>query len=338
MRPQFQVALPKQIPVERFERVVMTAVNMNPTLAAADRRTLFNSCMKCATDGLLPDGREAALVVFGRDVVYMPMVFGIIKKLRQSGEIAAISARIVYEKEAEAGRFQFIISDGEERLTHEPILIGERGKPVAVYATARFKDGTVQNEPLSYADVEKVRSASRSKNSGPWVGWWEEMARKTAIRRLSKYLPLSAEDRRMLDRDEEPTEFDAMKDAAIEHAAPQSLALAAAQMGAPIEGEIIEGEQETERTEEEGQTILAEDAAHTAELETYESAKTTVAGIATEIGRIIDATQLAEAKEDAKSYISGLSLTDEHAAELFATIATAATQRERVVGQKAGRR
>lgn len=264
MRPQLQVALPKQIPVERFERVVMTAVNMNPGLVAADRRTLFNSCMKCATDGLLPDGREAALVVFGRDVVYMPMVFGIIKKLRQSGEIASISARIVYDEEVKQGRFNFIISDGQERLTHEPILIGERGRPVAVYATARFKDGTVQNEPLSVADVEKVRAVSRAKNSGPWVNWWDEMARKTAIRRLSKYLPLSAEDRRLLDRDEEPTEFDALKAAAIETATPQSLALAAAQLGDDAEEEHFEesDEAETGRIIEEGEQILADETAH----------------------------------------------------------------------------
>lgn len=203
----------------------MTAVNLNPDLAAADRRSLFNACTRCATDGLVPDGREAALVCFGRQVQYMPMVFGIIKKLRQSGEIASISARIVYENEVNEGRFKFIIEDGQEKLVHEPLLVGERGKPVVVYATAKFKDGTIQNEPMTVADIEKVRNASRAKNAGPWKDWWDEMARKTAIRRLSKYLPLSAEDRRVLEDDEDQTEFASMKSVAV--AQPQDISATA---------------------------------------------------------------------------------------------------------------
>lgn len=233
MAPQIAAVLPAHIPVDRFKRVVMTAVNQTPDLMKADRRSLFNACVKCAADGLVPDGREAALVTFGGNAQYMPMVFGIIKKLRQSGEIASISARIVYENEIKEGRFRFVIEDGEEKLHHEPLLTGERGKPAVVYATAKFKDGTVQNEPMTVADVEKVRQASRAKNGGPWSQWWDEMARKTAIRRLSKYLPLSAEDRRLID-DDDQTEFDAMKVAAMQ-AQPQSIASAAAMLGGPVE-------------------------------------------------------------------------------------------------------
>lgn len=253
MRPQLAMVLPKHITAERFERVVMTAVNQTPALASADRRSLFNSCTKCASDGLVPDGREAALVCFGNQVQYMPMTFGIIKKLRQSGEIASVSARIVYEKELSEGRFRFAIEDGAEKLSHEPMLMGDRGKPALAYATARFKDGTVQNEVMTVADIEKVRQVSRAKNSGPWTIWWDEMARKTVVRRLSKYLPLSAEDMRVFERDDE-TEFDALKAAALK-AEPQSIASAAAMLGGPVdvdpvthdadevsEGEVIEND------------------------------------------------------------------------------------------------
>lgn len=249
MRPQLRVSLPSQIPVEKFERVVMTAVNLTPALASADRRSLFNACTKCATDGLLPDGREAALVVFGNVVTYMPMVFGIIKKLRQSGEIASISARLVYENELKAGLFKFAIEDGEEKLSHAPMLIGDRGKPALAYATARFKDGTVQNEVMTLADIEKVRSVSRSKNSGPWTQWWDEMARKTVVRRLSKYLPLSAEDMRVLDADHEETEFDAMKEAA-KRAEPQSIEHAAMALSAPATIDVGDGERTDAETGE----------------------------------------------------------------------------------------
>lgn len=244
LRPQLTASLPKHITADRFKRVVLTAVNLNPDLAKSDRRSLFNACMKCAADGLLPDGREAALVPFGNQATYMPMVFGIIKKLRQSGEIAAISARIVYQAEVDSGRFQFKIVDGEEKLSHEPMLTGERGKAVIVYATARFKDGTVQNEPMTVADVEKVRQASRAKNSGPWTQWWDEMARKTAVRRLSKYLPLSAEDMRVVDRDDEsPTEFDGLKHAAIDTAQGQSIETAALLLGTDTVADETEAEQ-----------------------------------------------------------------------------------------------
>lgn len=255
MRPQLSDALPSHIKVEQFNRVVMTAVNNTPALVSADRRSLFNSCSKCASDGLLPDGREAALVVFGNQVSYMPMVFGILKKLRQSGEIASVTARLVYKNEIDQKRFEFIIRDGQEQLSHDPILIGDRGDVVLAYATARFKDGTVQNEVMTKADIEKVRNVSRSKGSGPWAQWWEEMARKTVIRRLSKYLPLSAEDNRLrnlLRENAEDTEFEEMKAAAM--SAPQSLD-AARMLGGPSEpetphdaetGEVIEAETQAE--------------------------------------------------------------------------------------------
>lgn len=239
-RTKWASSLPSHIKPEMFERVVLTAVQMNPALQQADRRTLLIACQKAAADGLLPDGREGALVTFktkvkdvdGREkwidaVQWMPMVFGVIKKLRNSGEIASISSRVVYKNEVDQGRFQFYIQDGVETFRHDPILIGDRGEMALAYATARFKDGSVQTEILAKADVDKMRAASRAGNSesGPWAKWYEEMARKSAVRRLSKYLPLSAEDNRVLDRDDEPvTEFERQKNAA--------LSLAASQMGA----------------------------------------------------------------------------------------------------------
>lgn len=243
MKPQLGAVLPSHIKVDQFNRVVMTAINLNPQLVAADRRSLFNSCNRCAADGLLPDGREAALVTFGNQVQYMPMVFGIIKKLRNSGEIASITARLVYDGELKEARFRFVIEDGVEKLQHEPMLTGERGKPALVYATAKFKDGTVQNEVMTVADVEKVRAVSRSKNNGPWTQWWDEMARKTVIRRLSKYLPLSAEDHRLMQDQAEETEFEELKRDAIA-AAPQSLD-AARMLGAPTPTEPVSHDAET---------------------------------------------------------------------------------------------
>jgi recombination protein RecT len=101
MSSEFKAALPAAIPVERFIRTAVTAVQMDPNLLAADRRSLYGACMKAAQDGLQLDGREAALVIFKdrrsgtSKVQYMPMVGGILKKIRNSGEISTITSRYV---------------------------------------------------------------------------------------------------------------------------------------------------------------------------------------------------------------------------------------------------
>lgn len=207
--PQIRAALPAHIPVDRFKRVVLTAVNQNSDLLAADRKTLFNAAVKCASDGLVPDGREAALVVFGRVVQYMPMVRGLIKLARQSGEISTLSAHIVRERD----EFDYVLGD-DERLHHRPALDGDAGPARLVYATVVFKDGSKQREIMTKAEVEKVRAVSRSKGNGPWAQWWDEMARKTVIRRLLKYVTLSVDVQRALERDDEG-EFETMKRSAL---------------------------------------------------------------------------------------------------------------------------
>lgn len=210
---QYAPALPSHISPERFQGTVVTAVNLNPDLLKADRRSLFNACTRAAHDGLMPDGREGALVIFGKQVTWMPMVYGIIKKARQSGEIATLGARIVYQNELDTGRFKFTIRDGEDVLEHDPILFGERGVPVGAYARVKFKDGSIEYEILNKAELDKIRNVSRAKNGGPWVEWWEEMAKKSAIRRLAKRLPLSSELQATISHGEEVTEYQEIKQA-----------------------------------------------------------------------------------------------------------------------------
>ena len=199
---EFAMALPAHIPAARFVRMAVTAIQTNPALAHADRPSLMSSCMKAAQDGLVLDGREAALVIYkskvkGRNgaadtwedkVQYMPMVAGIMKKARNSGEISSLTAHVVYEKDT----FRYVLGD-DERVEHIPFLEGDRGKARAVYAIARLKDGGVQRDVMSASDVERIRGRSKAKDSGPWVTDWSEMARKTIIRRLSKYLPASTD-------------------------------------------------------------------------------------------------------------------------------------------------
>jgi len=192
MEPEFRAALPAHIPSAKFIRTAQTAIQLNPDIVNCDRTSLYAACMKAAQDGLVLDGREAALVKFGNVAQYMPMVAGLLKKARNSGDISTISVHVAYEKDT----FDYTLGD-DEKITHKPFLAGDRGKPILVYAVATLKDGGKQRAIMTVSEIEKVRAVSRAKDGPAWKQWWDEMAKKTVIRRLSKYLPSST------DRDEE---------------------------------------------------------------------------------------------------------------------------------------
>ena len=218
----FRAALPGHIAPEKFQRTIMTAVQSNPDLIRADRASLITACYKAAQDGLLPDGREAALVTFKtrkKDaqgawhdhllVQYMPMVYGIRKKILQSGEIRDIQTAVVYRQEIEAGLF--IYEEGTERvLRHKPLLDPSFDPTdddiAAAYSVATTTDGDKSFEVMTRRDINKVRQASQTgavgrtdrqgraiAPKGPWVDWFSEMARKTVMRRHSKTLPMSGD-------------------------------------------------------------------------------------------------------------------------------------------------
>lgn len=196
--------LPQHLPVEKFIRAATIAVTNTPSLLDADRRSLFTSLQRCATDGLVPDGREAALIEFntksGNDwikkVQYMPMVDGVLKRARQTGEIASITARAVYQND----EFDYFVDENGEHLKHRPNFRSDRGEMILVYAIAKMKDGLVIVEPMTMADVNRVRLASKNPDRGPWKDWFDRMALKSALHRLARRLPNSSEIMEMLDQ------------------------------------------------------------------------------------------------------------------------------------------
>lgn len=208
MAPEFKAALPAHVPVEKFIRVAMTAINSDPGLQQADRRSLFSAVTKLAQDGLLPDGREAALVIFNtkdrdsggwvKKVQAMPMVAGLLKMMRQSGEVAWIDAHVVRAGD----HFQYRPGIDETPI-FEPDWFGERGDVIGAYAIARLKSGEiVPPEIMNRQQIEAVRAVSRSKDRGPWVDWFDQMALKTVLRRYMKRLPTSTDVLDAFDRDE----------------------------------------------------------------------------------------------------------------------------------------
>ena len=204
MRGEIAKALPPHIPVDRFIRVAMTAIQREPKLLDANRQSLYGACMLAAQDGLVPDGRDAALTIFGNTVQYMPMIGGILKKIRQSGELVSISAHVVREGD----EFDYWIDEKGTHFKHRPNMEKGDAAVTMVYAVATTIEGGVYFEPLTKADVEKIRNVSRAKNGGPWKDWWEEMAKKSAIRRLAKRLPMATDVEDVIKRDDSMVDLD----------------------------------------------------------------------------------------------------------------------------------
>jgi len=194
---QLKLALPNHITPEKFQRVALTALNQNSYIANCNPQSVMNALVKCAQDGLLPDGREAALVPFKGTAQYMPMVYGVIKKMRNSGEVSTVNAYIVYEHD----EFDYLIENGEQRFTHRPKLSGERGKPVMAYCVVKLKDGEHHVEVMTVDEIEKARNAGGNKKSSPWDTWWDEMAKKTVIHRAAKRVPTSSDIEKFMNGD-----------------------------------------------------------------------------------------------------------------------------------------
>ena len=193
METNFKQSLPAGLSAERFIRTATNAIQMHPQkdkLLNANRQSLYNSCQKAAIDGLMLDGREAALVVFGTDATYMPMTQGLVKLARNSGEIANIVAEVVYSND----KFTYRIGLDEMPL-HEPDWFGDRGEPIGVWAMVKLKNGEIISRLLPKEKIMKI--AGKSKNGyqydpvkGPYFDeWW----RKTAIKNVLKYAPKSTE-------------------------------------------------------------------------------------------------------------------------------------------------
>lgn len=209
MQKQFASVLPSHIPAPKFMRTVVGAVQNNPSILECNKQSIYAACQKAAQDGLILDGREAALVKFGGACQYMPMVAGILKKLRNSGQLSTITAQTVHK--ADAFKYNPAMDDVPN---HNPDWFGDRGEMIGAYAVARMKDGGVVVEVMNMQQINKVRAVSRASSKGPWVDWPEEMAKKTVLRRLAKMLPSSADIDQMFSHDNE--NYDLERDAATE--------------------------------------------------------------------------------------------------------------------------
>lgn len=181
-------SLPKHLSPDRFARIAITALTRTPKLVDCTQESLFRCLLDLSAAGLEPDGRHAHLIPYGRECTLILDYKGIVRLIRQSGEISVIHADVVYDND----EFEFSHGSGG-KLIHRPQMKGDRGNPVCVYSYCRMKDGSEDFDVMTVDDVERIRRLSKAGNSGPWKDHWGEMAKKTVIRRHSKMLPLAFE-------------------------------------------------------------------------------------------------------------------------------------------------
>ena len=182
LQEQVAKALPNADDASRFMRCVITACNKNPKLWDCTPSSVASVILQAAQWGLMPDGHHAHLIPYGNDATLQFDYKGILALVMRSGEVAHIHADIVCQND----KYRFNLGKVEEHVVD---LSKDRGEAYAVYAMVRFKDGETAAIQMSKAEVEAIRKASRSGSSGPWATYPMEMWKKTAFKRLAKWLP-----------------------------------------------------------------------------------------------------------------------------------------------------
>lgn len=192
--------MPKHLTPERLAKVALNAWHKTPLLQRCSVASLWQALTSAAELGLDPGGAlgHAYLVPF-KDTCQLIIGYrGFIELARRSGSLAQIEAHVVHEHDTYEVEF-----GSAPKLRHVPKLDGDPGKPVFVYMVARLRDGSAHVEVMTIHEVEKIRARSRSGNNGPWQTDFEEMAKKTVVRRGMKYLPLSPELSKAMEIDNE---------------------------------------------------------------------------------------------------------------------------------------
>lgn len=195
--------LPKHLNAERLLKVAQVAATTTPALLECEIASLVGAIGQCAQMGLEPNTilGHAYLVPFNtkrkdlngnekwvKSVQVIIGYKGLIDLARRSGQIVSISAHEVCQND----KFELVYGL-DEKLNHEPSF-DERGNIIGFYAVAKLKDGGHCFEFMSVKQVIDIMNSTQSKGKyGPWKDNFSEMGRKTAIRRLAKYLPLSIE-------------------------------------------------------------------------------------------------------------------------------------------------
>ena len=188
-QPQIALVAPKHLTPDRIVRIAMTSIQQTPKLAECTIESLLGAVLTCTQLGLEPDSASgrAYLIPYGTKCTLIVGYKGLMDLARRSGEISALEARVVRKSDI------FTYQYGTSPTIHHVPNLDNEGEMIAVYAVAQFKHGGFQFEVMSRDAVLKIRKRSQAGGDGPWVTDFDEMARKTVMRKLCKYLPSSPE-------------------------------------------------------------------------------------------------------------------------------------------------
>lgn len=203
-RALIAAVLPKTITPERMLGIFTMILKSSPVLARCSQQSLISAVIQTAQLGLQPGNiGHIHLVPFKNNgVLEVQLIIGYkgyVELVNRSGEATILTAEVVYDNDM----FQYELGLNPV-LKHIPAE-GDRGSFRGVYCIA--KNLIAQEKVAVFLDkneVNKVRNASKAKSSehSPWNTWFDEMAKKTAVKRISKLLPLSAETQKALSADE----------------------------------------------------------------------------------------------------------------------------------------
>lgn len=203
MIPEIAKALPSVITPERFTRMTLSALSATPALGKCTPVSFLGAMMNAAQLGLEPNtpmGQCYIIPFSNKGVSQATLVIGykgLIDLAYRSGQVSTITAQVAYEND----EFEYELGL-EPKLVHKPAM-KDRGAPVWVYAMYKTKDGGYGFEVMSVEDIRKhAERFSKSANNGPWVTNFEEMAKKTVLKRVLKYAPLRTDVARAVNVDE----------------------------------------------------------------------------------------------------------------------------------------
>ena len=192
MEGEIKKALPSVMTPERFTRMVLSALSVNPKLASCTPASFLGAMMNAAQLGLEPNTPlgQAYLIPYGNSVQFQIGYKGLIDLAYRSGEVELVQAHIVYENDTFECEFGL-----EPKLVHKP-ADSNRGEPVKVYAMFKTKSGGYGFEVMSMDDVRKHAekySQTAKSSSSPRKTNFEEMAKKTVLKKTLKYAPMKSD-------------------------------------------------------------------------------------------------------------------------------------------------
>lgn len=185
-------ALPKHMKPERMARIALTAMTRTPKLAECSQQSFFRCLLDLSQWGLEPDGRRAHLIPYGSECTLIIDYKGLVELAYRSGVVRNIHADVVREGDVFSYNLGMIERHTPWAFRNDAAKPEKAGEIVAAYCIVSLK-GDAKCEVLTREEVDGIRNRSKAGRSGPWVTDYSEMAKKTAFRRVSKWLPLSAE-------------------------------------------------------------------------------------------------------------------------------------------------